>query len=214
MFNTVAPRYDLMNDLLTMGIARSWRRHTVRAIDPQPGQLILDLAGGTGTSAVALARQGAQVVPADISLGMVIEGKRRHPQLSFVNADALALPFADDSFDTVTISFGLRNVEDTLAGLLEMARVTRPGGRLVICEFSRPTWGPFRAAYRLYLSQVLSRLARFGSNPESYSYLVESILEWPDQEQLAALLSQAGWRQVAWQDLAGGIVSLHRAVAP
>lgn len=214
MFDGVAPRYDLVNDLASLGQDRHWRRETVAAVAPQPGQLILDLAAGTGTSSRPFADAGARVVPTDLSLGMLQVGKERQADLPFVNADALALPFADRTFDAVTISFGLRNVEDTPAALAELHRVTRPGGRIVICEFSTPTWTPFRSVYRNYLMAALPKIAGFASsNPSAYEYLAESILAWPTQRELADLLHQAGWRAVGWKNLSGGIVALHRGHA-
>ena len=214
MFDGVAGRYDLMNDAMTGGLVRAWRAETLRAVDPRPGQRILDLAAGTGTSSRTFADAGALVVPADLSLGMVTEGKKRPPDLGFVNADALELPFADDTFDAVTISYGLRNIEDTLAALTEMRRVTAPGGVLVVAEFSTPTWGPFRTLYREYIPRVLPAIARvLSTNNPAYNYLAESINAWPDQATLAGLIREAGWHDVEWKDLTGGIVALHRAVA-
>ncbi|HHU40224.1 MAG TPA: demethylmenaquinone methyltransferase [Propionibacterium sp.] len=214
MFDGVAGRYDLMNDLLSLGQVRQWRAEALRAVDPRPGHRILDLAAGTGTSSRDFADAGALVVPVDLSLGMVTEGKKRQPDLGFVNADGLQLPFADDTFDAVTISYGLRNVEDTAAALAEMRRVTAPGGVLVIAEFSTPTWGPFREVYRRYLVRMLPTVSGIlSSNPRAYDYLAESILAWPDQAALAQLIRGAGWRDVEWKNLSGGIVALHRAVA-
>lgn len=214
MFDQVADRYDLMNAVLSLGQDRGWRRQTVAAVDPKPGQLILDLAAGTGTSSLPFAAAGATVVPADLSHGMLAVGHQRHPELPFINADALALPFSDDAFDAVTISFGLRNVEHTAAALRELRRVTRPGGRIVVCEFSTPTWRPFREVYRRYLVAALPKAAAIGSsNPAAYDYLGESILAWPDQHALADLMMDAGWRAVGWKNLSGGIVALHRAYA-
>lgn len=214
MFDGVAGRYDLMNDLLTGGMQRQWRRELEHALAPRPGQKILDLAAGTGMSSRRLADAGALVVPADLSFNMLSEGRKRQPDLPFVNADALQLPFADDTFDAVTISYGLRNVEDTPAALAEMLRVTAPGGRVVIAEFSTPTWPPFEAVYRAWIRAALPAAAKpFSSNPSAYVYLSESILAWPDQASLAELLRAAGWRHVEWKNLTGGIVALHRAVA-
>lgn len=214
MFDGVAARYDLVNDLLTGGLDRQWRRAAVAAVAPLPGERILDLAAGTGTSSKPFADAGALVVPADLSLGMLQVGKQRLPGLAFVNADALALPFADGAFDAVTISFGLRNVEDTVAALAELHRVTRPGGRIVISEFSTPTWAPFRLAYHGVALRVLPVVARAtSSNPVAYEYLAESIMAWPTQAVLADLLAEAGWRDVAWKNLSGGIVALHRGRA-
>ena len=214
MFDHVAGRYDLTNDVLSLGQDRYWRREVVRAVGAKPGQKVLDLAAGTGTSSVPFVRAGAQVVSSDFSLGMLAEGKRRFPDLSFVAGDATALPFADDAFDAVTISFGLRNVVDVDAALLELRRVTRPGGRLVVCEFSHPAWAPFRIVYERYLMRALPPIARrVSSAPDAYVYLAESIQDWPNQPELAARIASAGWSRPAWRDLSGGIVALHRATA-
>jgi demethylmenaquinone methyltransferase / 2-methoxy-6-polyprenyl-1,4-benzoquinol methylase len=214
MFDRVAPRYDLGNDVLSLGQDRAWRKLVVEAVDPRPGQLILDLAAGTGTSSEPFTRAGAHVVPTDLSLGMLQVGKRRWPALSFVAADALALPYDDDSFDTVTISFGLRNVEDTAAALTEMRRVTKPGGLLVVCEFSTPLWKPFRLLYANYLVAAIPVLAGLvSSNRPAYDYLAESIRAWPDQAGLATAIAAAGWHDVEWRNLSSGIVALHRARA-
>ncbi|MBC7640655.1 MAG: demethylmenaquinone methyltransferase [Rhodoferax sp.] len=215
MFDDVARRYDLTNDVLSLGQDRAWRRAVVRAVDARPGMVVLDLAAGTGTSSEPFEVGGARVVPADFSLGMLRVGKRRRPDLGFTAADALRLPFADASFDAVTLSFGLRNVADTDLALRELLRVTRAGGRLVVCEFSRPRWAPFRAVYLDYLVRALPPIARaVSSNPESYVYLAESIQGWPDQATLAARVRATGWTDVAWRDLSGGIVALHRGTRP
>lgn len=214
MFDAVAGRYDLTNDILSLGQDRVWRRRTLEAVDPRPGQLILDLAAGTGTSSAPFAAAGASVFPTDLSLGMLAVGKRRRADFHFVAGDALALPYADACFDAVSISFGLRNVEDTAAALSELRRVTRRGGRLVICEFSSPTSRAFRSIYRNYLLAALPRIARVLSpSPSAYVYLAESILAWPDQATLAELIEAAGWTSVEWRNLSGGIVALHRARA-
>lgn len=213
MFDRVAGRYDLTNDVLAVGQTRKWRRLVTEAVDPQPGQRVLDLAAGTGTSSESFVRVGAQVVPCDFSLGMLQVGRKRLPHLPFVAGDAMTLPFADASFDAVTISFGLRNIHDPAQGLREMRRVTRPGGRLVVCEFSTPVWPPFRTIYQEYLMKALPQIAkRVASNSEAYEYLAESIAAWPGQQGLAELLLDAGWEQVAWRNLSGGIVALHRGV--
>jgi demethylmenaquinone methyltransferase / 2-methoxy-6-polyprenyl-1,4-benzoquinol methylase len=214
MFDDVARRYDLTNDVLSVGQDRRWRREVVRAVDPGPGERVLDLAAGTGTSSQPFRDRGATVVPCDFSVGMLRVGKRNLPQLPFTAGDATRLPFADDSFDAVTISFGLRNIVDPDVGLREMLRVTRPGGRLVVCEFSSPTWAPFRTVYIEYLMKALPSLARaVSSSPDAYVYLAESIRAWPNQEGLAARIEAAGWGHVAWRNLTGGIVAMHRASA-
>ena len=215
MFDDVAERYDLTNDVLALGQTRRWRTAVLVAVAPKPGERILDLAAGTGTSSVPFSKAGAVVVPTDFSLGMLEVGKRRQPFLPFVAGDGMNLPFRDEAFDAATISFGLRNINDRMAGLRELLRVVRPGGRLVVCEFSSPTWSPFRTVYSEYLMKALPAVARrTSSNPDAYVYLAESIRAWPDQEALAADLVACGWGRVQWRNLSGGIVALHRAVRP
>jgi demethylmenaquinone methyltransferase/2-methoxy-6-polyprenyl-1,4-benzoquinol methylase len=213
MFDGVARRYDLTNTVLSVGQDRFWRRATRQALRIGPGDKVLDLAAGTAVSTVELAGSGAWCVAADFSVGMLAAGQAR--AVPKVAGDATRLPFADEVFDAVTISFGLRNVVDHEAGLREMARVTRPGGRLVVCEFSTPTNGLFATVYKEYLMQALPRIARtVSSNPEAYVYLAESIRAWPDQEQLARRIEAAGWTDVRWRNLTGGIVALHAATKP
>ena len=210
MFDGVARRYDLTNTVLSVGQDRFWRRATREALRIGPGEKVLDLAAGTAVSTVELAGSGAWCVAADFSVGMLAAGQAR--AVPKVAGDATRLPFADGVFDAVTISFGLRNVVDHEAGLREMARVTRPGGRLVVCEFSTPTNGLFATVYKEYLMRALPRIARtVSSNPEAYVYLAESIRAWPDQEQLARRIEAAGWTDVRWRNLTGGIVALHSA---
>jgi len=215
MFDSIASRYDLTNDILSLGQDRAWRRATVRAVDALPGERVLDLAAGTGTSSEPFADDGVRVVPCDFSIGMLQVGKERRPDLPFVAGDATRLPFADETFDAVTISFGLRNVVDTEGALREMLRVVRPGGRVVICEFSTPTWAPFRVVYQEYLVQALPRIAAAVTREGgSYEYLAESIAAWPDQQGLGRLLLRAGWEKVAFRNLSGGVVALHRGTRP
>lgn len=218
MFDQVAAGYDRTNTAMTFGNDVLWRAATTRAVAPKPGERILDLGAGTASSSASLARSGAQVVAADFSPGMLAEGERRHGamrNLSFVQADATALPFGDDEFDAVTMSYALRNVNDPKQALRELFRVTKPGGRLVINEFSTPPAPLFRGAYRFYNAQVLPRVARVaGTNGEAYDYLNESIAAWPDQKRLSAWIREAGWREVAYRNLTFGIVALHRARKP
>ncbi len=215
MFDGVARRYDLTNDVISLGQDRAWRRATVRALDLLPGDRLLDLAAGTGTSSEPFADQGVEVVPCDFSLGMLGVGRARRPDLPFVAGDATNLPFADATFDAVTMSFGLRNVVDTSAALRELLRVTRPGGRVVITEFSHATWTPFRTVYENYLMRALPPIARAVSKePDAYVYLAESIATWPDQEALGRLMKGAGWSSVAYRNLSGGIVAMHRGTRP
>jgi demethylmenaquinone methyltransferase/2-methoxy-6-polyprenyl-1,4-benzoquinol methylase len=211
MFDGVARRYDLTNTVISGGQDRIWRRETRLALGLKPGERVLDLGAGTGVSTLELARSGALAVGADISIGMLQAGRTKRPEVLMLGADALHLPFADATFDAVTIALALRNIVDTGAALREMARVTKPGGRLVVCEFSTPTWRPFRAVYRGAALRALPQVAkRVSSNPEAYVYLTESIRAWPDQADLAAKIGENGWRKVAWRNLTGGVVALHR----
>ena len=215
MFDGVAKRYDLVNDLLSLGRTKAWRKATTQLIEPRPGMKILDLAAGTGSSSEPLAAAGADVIPADFSEGMLAAGRKARPHLPFTKADALNLPFADGEFDVATISFGLRNTQKTAKALAEMYRVVKPGGTLVVTEFSSPTFGPFRTIYTNYLMRALPAIARkTSSNPDAYIYLAESIRAWPDQKGLAAEISAAGWVEVTWKNLTGGVVAVHKARKP
>jgi demethylmenaquinone methyltransferase/2-methoxy-6-polyprenyl-1,4-benzoquinol methylase len=213
MFDGVARRYDLTNTVLSGGLDAGWRRATREAVGARPGQTVLDVAAGTAVSTVELAAGGVTAIACDFSQGMLRAGAGR--AVPKVAGDAMALPLADASVDAVVISFGLRNVADPDAALREFLRVTRPGGTLVVCEFSSPTWTPFRTVYLEYLMRALPRIARaVSSNPDAYVYLAESIRAWPAQPALASRISAAGWTDVAWRDLTGGIVALHRARRP
>ncbi len=215
MFDGVAERYDITNDILALGQTRLWRRAVLNSVRPEAGEVVLDLAAGTGTSSMPFRARGAYVVPCDFSLGMLTVGRHRSPELPFVAGDALRLPFADGTFDAATISFGLRNTADPHAALSEMLRVLRPGGRLVVCEFSHPVMDALRTVYTEYLMRALPAVAqRFATNAEAYVYLAESIRAWPNQPELARWIQQAGFAGVAWLDLTGGIVAIHRAFRP
>ncbi|MFC0581560.1 demethylmenaquinone methyltransferase [Micrococcoides hystricis] len=215
MFDEVAPKYDLTNDVLSFFQSRAWRKEVVAATGAVPGQRVLDIAAGTGSSAEPYADMGIDVVASDFSTGMLEVGKRRRPDIEFVEADAMDLPFDDNSFDVTTISFGLRNVLSPEKALAEMYRVTKPGGRVVVCEFSHPTWRPFRTVYMEYLMKALPEVAKLASsNPDAYVYLAESIADWPNQDELAYLLSSVGWKNVKYKNLTGGIVALHRGFKP
>lgn len=211
MFDGIAKKYDITNNIISMGQDRAWRKATVAAVDPQPGEIVLDLAAGTGTSSEPFDARGARVVPCDFSYGMLAVGKERRPDLPFTAGDGTALPFADEVFDAATISFGLRNIVDTELALKELLRVVKPGGRVVICEFSTPTFAPFAKVYDKYLMKALPKVAGLVARDSgSYDYLAESISSWPDQQTLGRLMVQAGWTKVGFRNLSGGIVALHR----
>jgi demethylmenaquinone methyltransferase / 2-methoxy-6-polyprenyl-1,4-benzoquinol methylase len=216
MFDAVAGRYDLLNDVLSLGQDRRWRSAVAAAVAAGPADLVLDIAAGTGTSSRAFTRSGARCVACDFSLGMLNAGARRPARLvSFVGGDALRLPFADQAFDAVTISFGLRNVAEPDAALAEMLRVTRPGGRLVICEFSHLPARSLDLLYQRYLAAVLPTVAgRLSRNPGAYAYLAESIAGWPAQRDLARQIGAAGWSAVRWRNLTSGVVAVHAARRP
>ncbi|WP_347755955.1 class I SAM-dependent methyltransferase [Agrococcus sp. ProA11] len=215
MFDATAKRYDLLNSLLSGGNDKLWRIHMQRAVRPKPGERILDVAAGTGASAAPMAKAGALVTALDLSQGMIEEGRKRHPDIEFVHGTAEELPFEDDTFDAVTISFGLRNVQNPRAALSEFLRVLKPGGRVVICEFSQPPVNVVRRSYELYLRTLLPGMARAASsNPESYRYLVESIRAWPEQEVLSQWIRTAGFTRVAHRNLTMGVVALHRGRKP
>ena len=215
MFDEVAKNYDLANDLLSLGSARIWRKKVAKLVDPKPGQSILDLAAGTGSSSAAFVKPGVKVVAADFSEGMLEVGRQRHPGIDFVFADATKLPFKDQEFDTVTISFGLRNVENTEVALKEMLRVLKPGGKLVVCEFSAIPSKLLNGLYLFYLKNVLPRLSGLISkNPAAYNYLAESIEAWPKQKELAQIIESVGYQFVEFRNQSLGIVAIHTANKP
>lgn len=215
MFDAAAKRYDLLNTLMTGGVDRLWRIQMQRAVKPKPGERILDVAAGTGASAAPMARAGALVTALDLSAGMLEEGRKRHPDIEFVHGSATELPFDEGTFDAVTISFGLRNVQQPKAALSEFHRVLKPGGRVIVCEFSHPPVGVVRRGYDAYLGTVLPGLGRLASsNPEAYRYLVDSIRAWPDQQALSQWLRTAGFTRVAHRNLTLGVVALHRGRKP
>jgi demethylmenaquinone methyltransferase / 2-methoxy-6-polyprenyl-1,4-benzoquinol methylase len=226
MFDQVAPRYDLLNDVLSLGQDRLWRRVVAAAVAAGPGERVLDLAAGTGTSSRTFTTAGAYCVACDFSLGMLQVGARkaasgRRPDgpatgpVRFAAGDALALPFRDGAFDAVSISFGLRNVADPDAALAEMLRVTRPGGRLVICEFGHLPAARLDAWYGRYLGAALPAVARrLSPSGDAYEYLAESIREWPRAPELAGRMGAAGWSAIRWRNLTLGVVTVHAALRP
>ncbi|NLW13552.1 MAG: demethylmenaquinone methyltransferase [Trueperella sp.] len=215
MFDQVSEKYDITNGILTGGLIRVWRTAAREAIAPRPGLKVLDIAAGTGSSAACYAEYGADVIASDFSEGMIAKGRARYPDLKFVQADAMDLPFEDNSFDVTTISYGLRNVKDPDKALREMFRVTKPGGRLVVAEFSRPKNRLFQMAYHFYIQDFMPLVASLvSSNAAAYSYLFESIEDWPAQEEFAANMRHAGWSAVEYRNLTNGVVALHRAEKP
>ena len=213
MFDGVGARYDITNTVLSLGQDAYWRRRTLERLQLKPGEKVLDLAAGTAVSTENLASSGAWVVACDFSRGMLAAGA--HRQVPKVCGDGTALPFADNTFDAVTISFGLRNIRDCHLALQEMARVTRPGGRLTIAEFSTPVVPIFSEIYKEYLMRLLPKIARVvSSDPEAYVYLADSIRAWPNQEELARMITLSGWSDCGWINLTGGITALHSAVKP
>jgi demethylmenaquinone methyltransferase/2-methoxy-6-polyprenyl-1,4-benzoquinol methylase len=212
MFDGVAKRYDLVNDLLSLGRTKAWRKATTAIIAPKPGMQILDLAAGPGSSSEPLYKAGATVFATDFSEGMLAQGRKARPYLNFSKADALNLPFEDNRFDVVTISYGLRNTVKYEKALAEALRVTKTGGRIVIAEFSHPTNRVFRTIYTKYLMRLLPAIAKkTASNPDAYVYLAESIRAWPDQAALTKSLEGAGWSNVSWKNLTFGVVAVHSA---
>ena len=217
MFDGVAGRYDLLNTILAFGQDRGWRSAMVEALDlpRESGARVLDVAAGTGTSSAAIARAGHRVLASDFSAGMMAEGRKRQQHIPFVGADATNLPFTSDSFDAAVISFGLRNVVEPRKALSEMARVVKPGGTVVVCEFSTPNNRAFRHVYSRYIMGMLPHVAsQVSANGAAYSYLAESILAWPDQEGLREWFLELGLERAQYRNLSGGIVALHRGYVP
>ena len=214
MFDRVAPRYDLANTVFSLGQDRAWRRAAAVATGLVAGELAVDVACGTGglTRELAGLAPGAVVAGFDFSWEMVRLGTGERGMLAV--ADALRLPLADCSVDVLTIAFGLRNLPEPGQGLLEFRRVLRPGGRLLVCEFSQPVVPVLRQVYGRYLTRLMPLAARrLSSDPEAYQYLARSIGAWPDQQGLARWVQEAGFEKVRWRNLSGGIVALHHGVA-
>ncbi|MFT4245847.1 MAG: demethylmenaquinone methyltransferase [Micrococcaceae bacterium] len=215
MFDDVAAKYDITNDILSAGQDRIWRRKVYNAIKISPGQKLLDIAAGTGASSEPFADSGVQVTACDFSPGMIAVGKQCRPDINFVEADAMNLPFDDESFDAVTISFGLRNIQDPKKAIAEMYRVTKSGGMVLICEFSHPPIALLAKAYKTYLLKGLPLVAKISSsNPEAYTYLAESIEDWPNQDELCDWITESGWEKVGYKNLSFGIAAMHRGYKP
>jgi demethylmenaquinone methyltransferase/2-methoxy-6-polyprenyl-1,4-benzoquinol methylase len=223
MFGEIAPRYDLMNHLLSMNIDRYWRWKTVRRVAPQGGSPILDVCTGTGDLAFAYLRHvqpGTRVVATDFCLEMLKVGRRkqrrqaRAGQVTFIEADTQHLPFANDLFQIVSVAFGLRNVADTDRGLAEMARVCKPGGKVAVLEFSQPSWQPFKALHGIYMNYLLPRIGQLlARNKENaYNYLPESVSEFPSGRALVERMEKSGLKEVGQHRLSFGIATLYVGV--
>jgi demethylmenaquinone methyltransferase/2-methoxy-6-polyprenyl-1,4-benzoquinol methylase len=215
VFRRVARRYDLMNDLMSFGIHRLWKRSLAWAVDPRPGQVLVDLAGGTGDVADKLAGHDRTVIVVDPSDAMMRVGREtRHHRIRWTAGTAEAMPLAEASVDTVTMAFGIRNVTRLEDALAEVRRVLKPGGRFLCLEFSRPA-APLRPVYERYNEWIIPRLgAAIARDPEAYQYLIESIRRFPDQETFRKILEDAGFEDVRFRNVSFGIACIHIAVRP
>ncbi|MDP9376664.1 MAG: ubiquinone/menaquinone biosynthesis methyltransferase [Actinomycetota bacterium] len=217
MFDRISRFYDLMNSVMTAGLHHSWRERAADLADVGPGDGALDVATGTGDLAIELARRvapGGQVVGSDFSEDMLARARAKAPQLSWDSANALSLPYADDSFDAATVGFGARNFSDLRQGLSEMTRVVRPGGRVVVLEITTPTRPPLSTFFAIWFDRVVPALGRLAADPDAYTYLPSSVKRFPGPERLAAEMSAAGLTDIRWILTAGGIIALHVGVKP
>ena len=217
MFDRIAGVYDLMNSVMTAGLHHRWRRRAVDLARVAPGDDVLDVASGTGDLAIELAaRVGASgsVIGSDFSEQMLDRARVKAPQLEWQQANALALPYEDNRFDAVTVGFGARNFSDLDAGLEEMVRVTRPGGRVVVLEITTPTRPPLSTFFRLWFDRLVPLIGRFAGDPDAYSYLPSSVRRFPDARTLAQRLSAAGLGDVSYLLTAGGIIAIHSGTKP
>lgn len=210
MFNSIAVKYDHLNDLSTFGIVRLWRKYLIKYVNAKKNQKILDIAAGTGTSTIAIKKEGVEITAVDISAKMLDEARKKYPEITFIQADATKLPFPDNTFDTVTISFGLRNIQNPQKALKEMYRVTNPEGKIVICEFSMPENKILNTLYRIYMKVILQNFLKiFTKNISAYKYLSDSIINWYKKDELLLKLYEAGWRKNRYKKLTLGIVAIH-----
>ena len=212
MFDRIAGVYDLMNSLMTAGLHHRWRRRAADLARVGPGNDVLDVASGTGDLAIELSTRvgaGGSVIGSDFSEQMLDRARVKAPQLEWQQANALALPYEEGRFDAVTVGFGARNFSDLDAGLAEMVRVTRPGGRVVVLEITTPTRPPLSTFFRLWFDRLVPLIGRFAGDPEAYSYLPSSVRRFPDARTLAMRLSEAGLKEVSYLLTAGGIIAIH-----
>jgi demethylmenaquinone methyltransferase/2-methoxy-6-polyprenyl-1,4-benzoquinol methylase len=217
MFDRIAGVYDLMNSLMTAGLHHRWRRRAVDLARVGPGNDVLDVASGTGDLAIELSGRvgaGGSVIGSDFSEQMLDRARVKAPQLRWEQANALALPYEANRFDAVTVGFGARNFSDLEAGLAEMVRVTRPGGRVVVLEITTPTRPPLSTFFRLWFDRLVPLIGRFAGDPDAYSYLPSSVRRFPDARTLAMRLSEAGLEDVSYLLTAGGIIAIHSGTKP
>jgi demethylmenaquinone methyltransferase/2-methoxy-6-polyprenyl-1,4-benzoquinol methylase len=217
MFDRIAGVYDLMNSLMTAGLHHRWRRRAADLARVGPGNAVLDVASGTGDLAIELSSRvgaGGSVIGSDFSEQMLDRARVKAPQLEWEQANALALPYEENRFDAVTVGFGARNFSDLDAGLAEMVRVTRPGGRVVVLEITTPTKPPLSTFFRLWFDRLVPLIGRFAGDPDAYSYLPSSVRRFPDARTLAQRLSQAGLDEVGYLLTAGGIIAIHSGTKP
>ncbi len=214
MFDRIASVYDLMNSVMTAGMHHRWRERAADLARVGPGSTALDVATGTGDLAVELARRGAEVTGSDFAPAMLEIARRKAPGLSFEEGDALNLAQADDSFDAVTVGFGARNFADLDRGLSEMARVAKPGGRVVVLEITTPTKPPLSWFFKAWFDRVVPELGRLAGDPDAYTYLPSSVRRFPGPEELAARMAAAGLTDVRWILTAGGIIAIHAGTKP
>jgi demethylmenaquinone methyltransferase/2-methoxy-6-polyprenyl-1,4-benzoquinol methylase len=209
MFDRIAGVYDLMNSVMTAGMHHRWRQRAADLAQVGPGSTALDVATGTGDLAIELARRGAEVTGSDFAPAMLELARRKAPGLTFEEGDALALSHKDDSFDAVTVGFGARNFADLDRGLSEMARVTKPGGRVVVLEITTPVKPPLSWFFRAWFDRVVPQLGRLAGDPDAYTYLPSSVRRFPGPEELARRMAAANLGDVRWILTAGGIIAIH-----
>jgi demethylmenaquinone methyltransferase/2-methoxy-6-polyprenyl-1,4-benzoquinol methylase len=209
MFDRIAGVYDVMNSVMTAGLHHRWRERATDLARVGPGTRALDVATGTGDLAIALARRGGDVIGSDFSEGMLERARAKSPEVRWEQANALALPYADDAFDAATVGFGARNFSDLDRGLCEMVRVVRPGGRVVVLEITTPTKPPLSTFFSLWFDRIVPLLGRLTGEDQAYTYLPSSVKRFPGPQALGALMHDSGLRDVRWILTAGGIIALH-----
>lgn len=212
MFDRISGVYDLMNQVMTAGLHHAWRRRAADLAEARPNTHVLDVATGTGDLAIELAARGAQVIGSDFSEEMLVRAREKQPAITWEWANAMELPYEDDRFDAATVGFGARNFSDLAQGVREMARVVRPGGKVVILEITTPTRPPLSTFFRVWFDQIVPALGKLAGDSEAYEYLPSSVRRFPTPAGLAAVMDQAGLRDIRWILTAGGIIAIHVGV--